>query len=146
MDEISIEDRTALQDAMTAYCLAADSLSDMDALLDIFTEDAVLDMGAMGTTLNGHDEMRAFYTGVFDTMAHNAHILTNFRVNRFDGDSASAQAYVVAIGRTKTGDEMTLYVRHFKDFIRTDSGWKCYKFASAPLLPLPVRLTENAEE
>lgn len=145
MEKISIEDRLALQDLMTQYCLAADSLTDIDAMLAVFTEDAVLDMAAMGTMLNGHAEIRAFYTGVFETMSHNAHILSNFTVTGFDGDSASAQAYVTAMGRTKAGDEMTIHVRHFKDFVRTENGWKCHKFSSAPLLPLPSHLSAEVQ-
>jgi hypothetical protein len=39
-----IEDRFALQDVVTAFCNAVDSLEDMDGLLNCFTEDAAFDL------------------------------------------------------------------------------------------------------
>jgi hypothetical protein len=51
-----IEDRAALQDVLTAYCNAVDSLSDMDGLLNCFTEDAVLDLS--GVSIHVRDSNR----------------------------------------------------------------------------------------
>ena len=42
-----IEDRQALSDPLNAYCGAVDSLSDVDALLACFTEDAVFDLSGI---------------------------------------------------------------------------------------------------
>lgn len=39
-----IEDRLAIQDLMIAYAHAVDTVSDIDAVLDVFTEDAVFDL------------------------------------------------------------------------------------------------------
>lgn len=48
MTGMPMEVRVALQDLMTAYCYAVDRLDDVDGLLDLFTEDAVLDFSAIG--------------------------------------------------------------------------------------------------
>lgn len=42
-----IEDRQALQDLLTAYCTAVDSLTDLEGLLDCFTDDAVFDLSGI---------------------------------------------------------------------------------------------------
>ena len=143
MTAISLEERVALQDAMTTYCLAVDSLSDMDTLLSVFTEDADFDMGPIGLpSLKGHAEIRDFFKQVFEDMTHHAHLITNFRVNSFEGDRASVQAYVTGMGRAKDGNEVLVYVRYFMDFVRTESGWKCHRFSEDALMPLPASLDE----
>ena len=54
MTQIPIEERLALQDQMIAYCYAVDKLTDVEELLDLFTEDAVLDFSAIGLpAMNG---------------------------------------------------------------------------------------------
>jgi hypothetical protein len=42
-----VEHRIALQDVLTAFCNAVDSLSDMGGLLNCFMEDAVFDLTAL---------------------------------------------------------------------------------------------------
>jgi len=81
MTNISIEDRLALKDVMTTYCLEADAMSDIDALLNIFTEDIVFDMTPMGPKMIGHEQIREFFTQVFQNMSHNIHVPYNLRVN-----------------------------------------------------------------
>ena len=72
----AVEDRFALEDTLNAYCAAIDSLSDMDGLLNCFTEDAVLDL----PVFKGHAEIRGFFQQVFDDMTHHAHFATNFAI------------------------------------------------------------------
>ena len=43
-----IEERLELQDIMTEYCYRVDALDDISAVLDLFTEDAVLDFSFIG--------------------------------------------------------------------------------------------------
>ena len=137
-----IEDRIALQDALTAYCTAVDSLSDLDALLDCFTEDAVFDLTGIGLPrFDGHAGIRGFFTQVFGDMSHHAHFATNFAVDRLDGNEASCRAYVMGMGATHDGRSVLVYVRYFLDYVRSDRGWKIKSFSESSLMPLPESLT-----
>lgn len=48
MAGVPVEERFALQDLMTDYCYAVDKLTDVEALLGLFTDDAVLDFRRSG--------------------------------------------------------------------------------------------------
>lgn len=138
----TIEDRLALQDVLTNYCLAVDSLSDMDGLLGCFTEDAVLDLGGIHLPrFDGHAGIRQFFTQVFADMTHHAHFTANFKVERLEGDEASCTAYVMGMGVARDGQSVLVYVKYFLDYVRTPAGWKMNRFAESGLMPLPDSLT-----
>jgi uncharacterized protein (TIGR02246 family) len=144
MTAISPEERTALQDLMTDYCYAVDKLSDVDALLDLFTADATLDLSAFGLpVMRGREEYGAFYRSVFAGMSHHTHYLGNFRVENFAGDQASVRAYVHGLGRAKTGGaEVDVHVRYKMDCVKTGGAWKCRHYWILPGMPLPGSLTQ----
>lgn len=143
MINMPLEDRTALQDLMIAYCYAVDRLEHVDELLALFTEDAVLDFSAIGLPLmNGHGDMRKFYESVFKDMTHHAHYITNFRPIRYDGNSGAMTAYVIGIGHSKDGNEVTVNVQYTFEAIRTAAGWKCQRYSMFSMLPLPGSLAE----
>jgi len=138
----AIEDRLALEDVLKAYCAAVDSLSDMDGLLNCFTEDAVLDLGGINLPrFDGHAGIRQFFTQVFADMTHHAHFISNFTVARYDGDTAHCTAYVMGMGVARDGQSVLVYVKYFLDYVRTPSGWKMNRFAESGLMPLPDSLT-----
>jgi ketosteroid isomerase-like protein len=138
-----IEDRVALQELMTDYCYAVDKLDDVDALLSLFTEDAVLDFSRIGLpVMQGHGEMRPFFERVFADMTHHAHYITNFRLDRFDGDSASTRAYVWGLGRSRTGNEVSVNVCYLFDAVRAGRGWKANRYSMFAMMPLPGSLVE----
>lgn len=137
-----IEDRLALEDVLNAYCAAVDSLSDMDALLDCFTEDAVLDLGGIHLPrFDGHAGIRQFFTQVFADMTHHAHFVSNFTVQKMAADAATCTAYVMGMGVARDGQSVLVYVKYFLDYVRTASGWKLSRFAESGLMPLPESLT-----
>jgi len=140
---IPIEDRLALEDLIRDYCLAVDTLSDMDALLACFTPDAEFDLSGIGLAkLQGHDAIRGFFVGVFADMTHHAHFVSNVRIDRFDGDDATVRAYVMGMGRARAGTEVKVYVHYGLDCVRTPSGWKSRRFYEDALMPLPGSLGE----
>jgi ketosteroid isomerase-like protein len=143
MITISIEDRLALQDLMIAYCYAVDKLTDVDGLLALFTEDAVLDFTKIGLPLmNGHDEIRSFFDGVFATMSHHAHYITNFRPVQFGGNRGVMTAYVLGLGRSKDGNEVAVNVQYTFEAVRTPTGWKAERYSMFAMMPLPGSLAE----
>lgn len=46
-----IEERVAREDLMTEYCYRVDALDDVPAVLDLFTDNAVLDFSFIGLPL-----------------------------------------------------------------------------------------------
>jgi ketosteroid isomerase-like protein len=138
-----LEDRVAMQDLMTAYCYAVDKLADIDGLLSLFTEDAVLDFSGIGLPLmNGHDDIHKFFDAVFADMSHHAHYITNFRPEAYGGDTAAMSAYVIGLGRAKDGNEVAVNVQYRFDAVRTADGWKANRYSMFGMMPLPGSLAE----
>jgi ketosteroid isomerase-like protein len=143
MQNIPIEDRLAINDLMISYCTAVDSLDDVQAICDVFTDNAVFDLSGIGLPrAEGHDGIRRFFTGVFAGMSHHAHYLSNFAMTAFDGDTASARAYIIGMGRAKDGKEVTVNGRYFFDVRRTTGGWKATRYTMDFMMPLPGSLAQ----
>ncbi len=141
--QMPIEDRIALQDLMTAYCYAVDDIGNIEGLLALFTEDAVLDFRKIGLPLmNGHGDIRAFFEGVFADMTHHAHYISNFRPEAYDGDTGAMSAYVNGMGRAKDGNEVVVQVQYRFDCVRTAGGWKANRYSMFAMMPTPASLEE----
>jgi ketosteroid isomerase-like protein len=141
MAQCPIEERLALQDLMTDYCYAVDALDDVEALLALFTADAVLDFSAIGLpAMHGREVHRAFYAGVFADMTHHTHYITNFRLVSYAGDAATMRAYVQGMGRSKDGNEVLVHVRYKMDCVKQNGAWKCRAYWIEPGMPLPGSL------
>ena len=143
MTAAPIEDRLAIQDLITAYCYAVDKLADVEELLSLFTEDAVLDFASVGLPLmKGHGDIRGFFDGVFADMTHHAHYAGNFKLDRYDGESASMRAYAWGLGRARDGNEVSVHVRYRFEVVRTADGWKARRYSIEPMMPVPGSLAE----
>src|SRR5215813_14776194 len=81
------EDRIAVEDVMTRYVWAVDSL-DADGYVAVFTEDAVIDSN--GTISKGHDQIRKIVTDLIKRRDDNKskglptsnlyHVISNVRI------------------------------------------------------------------
>ena len=139
----AIEDRLALQEVVNSYCTAVDRLSDLDALVNLFTADAVIYMSAIHLPhVEGHAGIRGFFGPVFETMTHHAHHWSNFRIDRIEGDEASISAYVIGMGQARDGNSVTVYVQYFMDCVRRGDSWMIRRYRIKPRMPLPKSLTE----
>lgn len=115
-----IEERIALEDMMTEYCYRVDALDDIPAVLELFTDDAVLDFSAIGlSAMNGKPAFRAFYESVFADMSHHCHYISNYRLDSYDGETASMRAYARGMGRSNDGGMVDVDVRYRMNFQRT---------------------------
>lgn len=138
MAQPPIEERIALQDLMTDYCYAVDKLTDVEELLDLFTDDAVLDFTGVGLRkMGGKSEFKQFYDEVFADMSHHQHYISNFRVESYDGDKAVMRAYVQGLGRARDGNEVLVHVRYRMDCVKVADQWKCQKYWINSAMPLP---------
>jgi ketosteroid isomerase-like protein len=143
MSQIPIEERLALQDLMTDYCYAVDKLTDVEELLDLFTDDAVLDLSEIGIpVMSGKSEFKKFYDNVFADMSHHTHYISNFRVAAYAGDKATMRAYVQGLGRANDGKEVHVHVRYRMDCVRVGGHWKCQTYWITPGMPLPDSMRE----
>lgn len=143
MSNIPLEERFALQDLVTEYCLAVDKLTDVDALLDLFTDDAVLDFSAIGLPLmEGKPTFKAFYDSVFADMTHHQHYIGNFKIESYDGDTGVVFAYAHGLGRSSDGNTVDVHVRYRMTCVRTANGWKIARYDNMPGMPLPGSLNE----
>src|SRR5690606_5427748 len=141
--KVPVEDRIALQDLMTDYCYAVDKLTDLDTLLDLFTDDAVLDFSDIGLpAMPGKERFRQFYEGVFADMSDHQHYISNFRVQSYSGDEAVMTAYVQGLGRAKDGGEVLVHVRYQMDCVKAGDTWKCKTYYIRKGMPLPDSLTQ----
>lgn len=143
MTTCPIEERIALQDLMTDYCYAVDGLNDVDELLALFTEDAVLDFSDIGLpAMHGRAEHRKFYEGVFADMSHHTHYISNFRLVSYDGEKAVMRSYVQGLGRSKDGNEVLVHVRYRMDCVKQSGAWKCAAYYIYGGMPMPGSLAE----
>ena len=138
-----IEERMALEDIMTEYCYRVDALDDIPAILDLFTDDAVLDFSFIGLpAMHGKPAFKSFYEGVFADMSHHNHYISNFRLDKYEGDAAEMRAYARGMGRSKDGGMVDVDVRYRMEFLRTDQGWKVTRYEIHPSMPMPDSLNE----
>ncbi|MFA7440533.1 MAG: nuclear transport factor 2 family protein [Sphingomonadaceae bacterium] len=141
---VPLEEKNALEEALINYCTMVDSLSDIDGIVDCFTEDALLDLSGLKLDVyRGADRIREFYTRVFKDMSHHMHMMTNFRVTAYDGATASVYAYVAGMGRSQAGIDVLVYVYYDLDLRKCADGiWRFSRFYEAPQLPMPSSVTE----
>ena len=130
-----IEDRLALQDLIADYLSAVDNLTDLDDVLNCFTDDAVFDMTAISyPRFEGIAALTEFFTNVFSGMKHSAHYATNFKLDLLEQDRASARTHALGVGVPHEGDSVTFYVQYVLEFARTGTGWKIKSFYCQPLI------------
>lgn len=143
MTQMPLEERIALQDLMVDYCYAVDKLTDVDELLTLFTDEAVLDFSDIGLpAMPGKAAFRKFYETVFADMSHHTHYISNFRVESYADDTANMRAYVQGLGRAKDGNEVHVHVRYRMECMKQDGRWLCSKYQIFTGMPLPGSLNE----
>ena len=135
----SLEERRALEDAVLNYLVAVDALDDLDGMTACFTEDAVLDLTGLELgTYVGTAAIRGFYEQVFKAVKHHMHMMTNFRVTEYAGDTARIHSYVCGMAHSSEGVDIQVYVYYDLRLRRTADGWKISHFYEAPQLPMPA--------
>lgn len=119
---------------IVGYARAID-FRDQEAFLELFTADAVLELGE---TLRGHDAIRAFLGRRTDSL-RTRHVVSNVFVHVLNEAEARAVSYLTLYRHD--GDESRRFgpaplegpaaVGHYEDrFVHTDAGWR---FASRRL-------------
>lgn len=147
MAHCPVEDRIAIEDLIIAYAAAVDSMSDLDGICAVFTENAEFDLSGIGMAkVVGHAAIRGFYEAVFAANSHHAHYLSNFAITGYGGQRASVRCYVQGLALAKDGGSLTVHGRYFFEVVRTSAGWKAEHYRMDFLMPLPAALAASHGE
>jgi ketosteroid isomerase-like protein len=122
------------------YALYNDTFQ-VDALLELFVEDAFFDMTQAGLErYEGRPAIRDFFEREKRALSHVIHLTSNHRVD-VDGDRAVGTAYFHAIGVTRRdGVENAARGMYEDAYLRTAAGWRFASRRSVPLVPwTPIR-------
>ncbi len=145
MSQMPEDVRTALERHLIEYCYAVDGLKDVEPLLDLFTDDAVADLTAIGLPMmNDKGDIRAFFEAVFADMTHHFHFISNFRPESWDADTGvgAMTAYVIGMGASKDGNTVEVQVKYRMECLQQDGAWKCRHYTISPMMPMPGSLSE----
>lgn len=118
-------DQADIAEVVHAYCDHFDR-GEAEAVLALFTEDAVVDYGPDVPTMTGLEALRPMVTnGLASFFAATSHHVSNFRVRVTGPDTAESMCYLYAWHRYQDGrPDSELWGRYLHDFHRTPEGWK----------------------
>lgn len=111
----------------------------IDALADIFTEDAVCDFGPEYGSWEGRETIRANYHGVFDEPPpFNAmHHITNHYVDITGPDTATGRSYLIDVvtATEPDGQPIVWFGLYDEEYRKVDGTWLISKCALQFLWP-----------
>lgn len=121
-------DKADIADVIHAYCFHFDR-AEPEAVLDLFTRDAVVDYGPDVPTMTGHDEIAPMVTrGLAEFFAATSHHVSNIAIRLDPPDAATSICYLYAWHRYRDGRaDSELWGQYHHAFRRTDRGWKISK-------------------
>jgi len=117
-----LEDKDAIRELMAQYCFHFDN-GEFDQWLNLFTMDAVFDLGPRGR-FSGRDALAKFVKAIPLTngLPMMKHCVLNSIVS-VHGDRAMARSYVVVIQGGETLG-ITIAGRYEDELARTDGAWR----------------------
>jgi ketosteroid isomerase-like protein len=116
-------DRTAIVEVIHAYCDHVDRV-DVDALVDLFTEDAVLDYGN-SALFEGRAALRDLFGNRLGVDRATNHHCSTERVLAYDGTTAETVAYVYAFHEVlETGQHLHVWGRYEDSFRLDGDTWR----------------------
>jgi len=118
-------DKAAIADVIHAYCFHFDR-AEPEAVVALFTGDAVVDYGPGLPAITGHDEIGGTVSrGLAELFEATSHHVSNI-VIRFEGpERASSVCYLYAWHRYRDGrPDSELWAQYHHDWRRTPEGWK----------------------
>ena len=119
----SPEDRAAIVQLTIDYCWALDT-GDWDALREVFTPDAVTDLGEGGQ--DGIEEIISRVSSALSRLDDSQHMVSTHQIT-IDGDTAVGRCYLHAqhIRKVTGGSPLFVVAGRYEDhYVRTSSGWR----------------------
>lgn len=116
------------------YCFAVDATiqdpSRVDALLELMTDDVVLDYGAAGVH-SGHEAVRRFYCETLTAaLAWSFHSASNPVLTATDATHATGDWYVHAFGIYRAAlaaGPQPVWGRYREEYVKTAAGWRIHR-------------------
>lgn len=116
-----LEDREAIKELRAEYCYRIDN-RDWDGFTALFTEDAHLDFGPIGS-FDGHDAIREFAENIVGArQPFLSHMLHNPVID-IDGDSGTGRWYFEVPCTFDDGDAGWIQGRYRDSYRRDAGGW-----------------------
>lgn len=118
-------DKSDIADLIHAYCFHFDR-AEPEAVIDLFTTDALIDYGPDVPPMSGHAEFGPMIaSGLANLFEVTSHHVSNIAV-QFDGqDTATSTCYLYAWHRYQGRSEPSeLWGQYHHSFRRTEAGWK----------------------
>ncbi len=136
-EEMPEEVFRALKRLMVEYADAVDTRGDPERVVACFTPDAAIDFSSVGfPVMKGEDEIRAFYAGLVENMAHEFHIAANPRAEHWDGTEGTITSYVMGMGVPKDGAAISVQVRYRMECVQHEGAWRCRRFTLDAMMPM----------
>jgi uncharacterized protein (TIGR02246 family) len=126
-----LEDIEAIKQLIARYAMAADRQNNPDLMLQLFTEDGVLDVGSGYGRYQGREVLREFLSGTADIISWSLHfnISPLIEINE-DGAGAAASWYLwepANMPDPKTGGEIAVWIggTYTSDVVKEHDGkWR----------------------
>ncbi|MEJ7935511.1 nuclear transport factor 2 family protein [Sphingobium sp. AN558] len=132
---LSADDRFALQDLVNRYPYHID-LWQVDAWVDLFVEDGVLDESALGMGVHsGRQGIAAYGAQLKADVLHVVHLMMNHLILESKADRASGSVFALVEADTRSSGQARYYIRYEDSYVRTASGWRFKKRSIFPLFP-----------
>ncbi len=118
-------DKAEITDLIHAYCYHFDR-AETEAVVALFTEDAVIDYGPDVPSMTGPNEFRPMIErGLSNFFEATSHHVSNIVIDFDDTDTATSICYLYAWHRyLETGQESELWGQYHHGFQRTQAGWR----------------------
>ena len=116
-----LEDEKAIHDLLAAYCYCVDR-GDVEALVDLFTEDCVWDGGPWGS-VEGRQALREFRSSSAASDAIKTRHLSSSEVISITGDTAAACSYVLVMNVAQSPPAPLVVGCYDDQFARVGKRW-----------------------
>jgi len=127
----ALVDRQAIVDLTIAYCWALD-MHEWDELDDVFTSDAVADLGG---EYRGLDAIKGRVADVLLKVDASQHVVSTHQI-RIDGDRATCRCFLRAqhVKLDLEGGTTFMFAGRYEDeLVRTTDGWRIARRRLAPM-------------
>lgn len=123
-DLARFSDRLEIAELVNRYALHID-LWEIEAWVDLFTEDAFFDEREFGSGLHeGHAAIRAYGELLAGSVEHAAHLMSNLVISDLTSTSANGIVFALVEAQLKTGVRQRFHVRYEDAYVKIDGKWK----------------------
>lgn len=116
-----LEDVEAIKQLKARYCLACDDNFNVNALMDLFAEDAIWEGDNLGLH-QGREAIRDFYRGITSLLTFAIHYVTNPVID-VEGDRARGSWYLLEPGTRRNEEALWIVGRYDDEYARIDGRW-----------------------